>query len=237
MSNTDFLSSSQCDRLDLVLALAREIYACMSASKEGRLLSMPCEYVPLPPDMEDGAEEAGGGNGMQEEEEEEEELFDDDDAVAVPLYDSICLVVLTRMLQRKKLRPHVVRVLTSLPRIPLSCIHMLELLLLTGTKSGSQAASQFGLKKRGPADHGMRIVVLEIMSQLLLHDSCMQDPHLFRACLFPMLWVATSDDFQFRNAAVNALVGYVLSIVLFDAVDCFLYVFAVLLNGVIDMSN
>lgn len=206
VSNTDLLSSQQCDRLDLVLALVREIYACLSASKEGRMLSIPCEYVPLAPDMEEGAEDVMTDESMHQ---EEAEIFDDDDDNAeVQLYDSICLVVLTRMLQRKKLRPHVVRVLTALPKIPLACVHMLELLLLTGTKSASQALTQFGVKKRGPgADHGMRVVALEIMSSLLLHDSCMQDSSLFRACLFPLLWVATSEDFQFRNAAVNALVG------------------------------
>lgn len=207
-SNADFFSSLNCDRLDLILALAREIYACMSASREGRLLSIPCEYVSL----NEGDEQEGGMDEFEEvaatSPADNDELEDDEEMTDIPLYDTICLVVLTRMLQRKKLRPLIPRVLLSLPSVPLVCIHLLELLLLTGTKSGS-AGTQFGMKKRGSAsDRGMRMAALDIMGNILLNEKCMADPNIFRACLFPILWLATSDDFSLRTAAVNSLVGY-----------------------------
>ena len=214
-SNTDFLSSLQCDRLDLILALAREIYASVSASREGRLLTVQCAYVPMMPSPDEESEEEGamGARGMDEEGDAPSgggAYYDDEDdeGRSVPLYDGICLVVLTRMLQRKKLRPHAVRMLKSLPAIPLVCIHLLELLLLTGTRTGGPATTQYGIKKRGAnAERGMRMVVLDIMGSLLLHEGSMNDPHLFRACLFPMLWLTITEDFSLRTAAVNSLVG------------------------------
>ena len=226
-SNIDFLSSLVCDRLDLILALVREIYACISATREGRLLALPCEYVPLPPSSEeaddcDDEQKGGGGsdNGVRGSTAVSttgigsEEYFDDDDEGRhVPLYDGVCLVVLTRMLHRKKLRPHAIRVLQSLPTVPLVCVHLLELLVLTGTKTGGAVTTQYGIKKRGAAaERGMRMIALDILSSLLLHESSMHDPHLFRACLFPILWLAVNEDFTLRTAAVNALVRYVCEI-------------------------
>lgn len=99
------------------------------------------------------------------------------------------------------------RMLLSLPKIPLVCIRLLELLLFTGTKQAPTNNLQTGRRKNHlPNDRGTRIAALEIMGGFLLHEPSMNDPELFTSCLFPLLWLSTSEDFSTRSAVINILV-------------------------------
>jgi hypothetical protein len=199
------------DRLDLILALIREIFSCHQAVKEGRILGIPSTYVPLRYDeiendhmnIVDSSEES---SKMLET--EGNHLDDDVDSPQFPLYDSICLVLMTRFIQRRVLRPSSMRILLSLPRIPLVCIRLLELLLVTGTKPVTNPQT----RRKGSnasTDRGTRVAAMEIMGTLLLHEPSMNDPDIFISTLYPLLWLATSDDFSTRSAVVNILVGVV----------------------------
>lgn len=208
------------DRLDLILALIREIFACAHALEEGKILGIPSSFVPLRYEeekkqpQEDEIENVDmnvvqpnevkynpNGSGTTED--------DDLDSPACPLYDSICLVMLTRLIQRRILRPSSMRILLSLPTIPLVCLRMLGLLLVTGTKQIATSGAAAG-RRKGPVgnDRGTRIAALDIMGGLLMHEPCMTDPNSFISVLFPILWLTTSEDFSTRSAAVNVLVRF-----------------------------
>jgi hypothetical protein len=203
------------DRLDLILALIREVYACSQAFEEGKILGIPSSYVPLR--YEEELQDGGKSKGVEREGDENVDMnvvqpndlsLDDEDmdSPSCPLYDSICLVMLTRLIQRRILRPSSMRILLSLPTIPLVCLRLLGLLLVTGTKQ--IATSGAAGRRKGPVgnDRGTRIAALDIMGSLLLHEPCMTDPDSFISILFPILWLTTSEDFSTRSAAVNVLV-------------------------------
>lgn len=129
---------------------------------------------------------------------------------AVDLYESICLVVLSRSLQRRILRPCAGRILHLLPRIPVSCIRLLELLLLTGTKPAASTPATTGRRNGqqiAAVDRGTRMTALDILGSLLFSSSCMNDPEVFLHVLCPLLWLSVDEDITTRTSAVNCLVG------------------------------
>jgi hypothetical protein len=214
------------DRLDLILALIREVFACSHALEEGKILGIPSSFVPLRYEEEQEGKQRQGEEGIEnvdmnvvQPNEMKHNLAlvdgggieddDDLDSPACPLYDSICLVMLTRLIQRRILRPSSMRILLSLPTIPLVCLRLLGLLLVTGTKQIATSSAAAG-RRKGPVgnDRGTRIAALDIMGALLLHEPCMIDPDSFISVLFPILWLTTSEDFSTRSAAVNVLVRY-----------------------------
>jgi hypothetical protein len=200
------------DRLDLILALIREVFACSRALEEGKILGIPSAFVPLRNEEIENTEMNIQDQSPRDVIPKVELGVHDDleeDSPHCPMYDSICLVMLTRAIQRRVLRPSSMRILLSLPTIPLVCLKLLGLLLVSGTKQITLNNPPGG-RRKGPSsgDRGTRIAALEIMGGLLLHEPCMTDPESFIAVLYPLLWLTTSEDFSTRSAAVNVLVRY-----------------------------
>ena len=190
----------QFDHIDLLILLLREVYIRRVANNEGALIGIPGKVVSLDTCVQDH-----GGTGTEMEEEDEADS-------ALGLYESLCLVVLSRTLQRRILRPCAGRILHHLPRVPVPCVRLLELLLLTGTKpvsSGAVASAGRGTAGGGggAVDRGTRIAALEILGSLLFSPQCMNDPAVCFHVLCPLLWLSIHDDFSTRTSAVNCLVG------------------------------
>jgi hypothetical protein len=194
----------QFDHIDLLILLIREIYIRKVANSEGALVGIPSKVISLDINhAEEGSKEEGDEGGADEAATSTDTGMD--------LYESLCLVVLSRTLQRRILRPCAGRILHQLPRIPVECVRLLELLLLTGTKpvlaSGSAPPTRRGGLHGGAVDRGTRLAALEILGSLLFNQSCMNDSTTFFHVLCPLLWLCVDEDFSTRTGAVNCLVG------------------------------
>lgn len=172
------------------MMLLKELYIRKVANNEGAVVGMSGKVIPLT-----------GSDAAAIEEEED---------LGLDLYESLCLVTLSRTLQRRILRPCASRILHQLPRVPVQCVRLLELLLLTGTKPvvSSVAGASGGRGAQGSVvDRGTRIAALEILGSLLFSSTCMNDPAVFFHVLCPLLWLSVHEDFSTRTSAVNCLVG------------------------------
>ena len=181
--------------MDLVVLLLKELYIRKVATGEGALLGVPSELVQL--------ELKANENKMLT----ELTVAEHESRKDLEIYDALCLVVVSRTMQRLMLRPCTARILHSLPRIPVECIRLLELLLLTGTKASTNPGMASPNRHGGAVDRGTRVAALDLMGSLLFSSSTMNDPELFYHTLCPILWLSVHDDFTTRTSAVNCLVG------------------------------
>lgn len=126
---------------------------------------------------------------------------------SLTLYESVCLVVMSRIIQIRELRVHVSRFLSRVPKIPLVCMQLLGLLILAGTKP-STPKFYLGSKKLRSSTHdrGTKFVALDLMGNVIHKHECMREPELFYAGLYPVLSETIAADFSMRNLSVNILI-------------------------------
>jgi hypothetical protein len=124
------------------------------------------------------------------------------------LFESLCLVVLSRIVQNREMRPLIKHFLFGLTDLPIVCMYLLELLLLTGTRPVVQKFSGPQKQRSGSStmkDKGTKFVALDTFGMLLNNERFTDTPHTFRACILPVLWECVLNDFSMRNAAVNII--------------------------------
>lgn len=132
------------------------------------------------------------------------------------LYDSLCLVVLSRIFQRAHLRNLFSNaLLTALPNIPLVLLSTLRMLMYGGTNGDPQsAADQSTTRKRRKADGhqpdvGTRVAAVEALVRCCLVEPINIENPVTVGSLFPLLWATISADFKLRNSVISFIVRYV----------------------------
>jgi len=114
---------------------------------------------------------------------------------AADAYDGIVLLTLGRMLQSVNLREVAKPFFAVMPRVPLSCISTLNLLLHTGTKP----AAGIGVSSRGRgANRGTRQEAIALLGSLVFAV----DEEAGQESLNRLLWCTVSDDFEVRSKAI-----------------------------------
>ena len=134
------------------------------------------------------------------------ELLDQDEAGqpgAKGIYNDLVLITLGRMLQSVHLRDLAKTFFAAMPRVPLSCVSLLRLLLFTGTKP-VPASSNVGRSTR--VNRGTRQEALSLLGALVFAV----DEEVGAACLNELLWCAVSEDFEVRAKAVALIVNDVM---------------------------
>lgn len=126
------------------------------------------------------------------------------------VYDALCVVVMSRMIQITRLRSSLAAFMLSLPAVPAACVGILKLLISTGTK-GASAAAPAGTRDRNSAaataaeatrNRGTRTEALHLMGQLVFS----QDESAGRAALNHLLQACVAEDFELRSKVINLIV-------------------------------
>lgn len=126
--------------------------------------------------------------------------------IATRCYDAFCLCLLSRLVQTVHLRPLAKEFLLSLPRVPVSSLHLLFLLLATGSKPDIQSVAIKSNTATANKYRGTRQEALQLLSALVFHT---RDTEAAASTLNHLLWNCVSEDFEVRAKAVNILIAYV----------------------------
>ena len=126
---------------------------------------------------------------------------------AKSLYDSLALVILSRLLQNLHLREIARPLYSAMPRVPIECINLLKLLMHAGTKpKDAVITSSSNRQTKEQRQRGTRQEAMSLLGGLV---ACV-DENAGRASLNHLLWCAVSDDFEIRGRAVALLVNEVM---------------------------
>lgn len=127
------------------------------------------------------------------------------------VYDALCVVTMSRMVQISRLRSSLAAFMLSLPVVPSACVGILKLLITTGTKGASSSAPS-GSRDRGSAaavaaaeaarNRGTRAEALHLMGQMVFS----QDEAAGRAALNHLLRACVVEDFELRTKVINLIV-------------------------------
>lgn len=118
------------------------------------------------------------------------------------LYDTVCICLLSRIMQNVYLRPAAKVIFTSIPRVPPSCLKLMSLLMHTGTVKGTAPT---GRKSAASMDRGTRTEARELLGQIALGI----DETAAASALNSLLWCCVSEDFETRDKSVKALLSKV----------------------------
>lgn len=116
------------------------------------------------------------------------------------VYDNLCLVILSRAMQNSKLRPYCTSTLLKFPSVPLSCLKLLKLLMVTGSKTTNPDESA--------KSKSVRIESLNTLIGLINQASSDLSFSSFNITL----WSSLSEDFEVRSRVIASLTRYVNSI-------------------------
>jgi hypothetical protein len=108
------------------------------------------------------------------------------------VYDAVCMALLSRLLQRSKLRTYIEEFFQRIPRVPACCLALLNLLMHAGTSDGTRAMGG------GKGTKGMAISTLSTL-MLTANESAA------RAAVRHLLHAAACADFEVRSKAVAFL--------------------------------
>ena len=120
-------------------------------------------------------------------------------------YESVCTVVLARLLQNLNLRDLAKTLLTGLVWIPRQCLDLLKLLMHTGTKAAATATFKVPGRKE-VRNRGTRMEALTLLTYLVFAA----DQDAGTLALNHLLWCSVADDFETRSKAVTLLLNDVL---------------------------
>eukprot|EP01041_Mallomonas_annulata_P002034 gene2034-3952_t len=142
------------------------------------------------------------------------------------LYDSLCLALLTRFLQRRDLRPFAQTFLELLPVIPSSSVSLVGLVAMYGSKSAPNVPS-FQRRNQGTIeerDKGTSTLAMSLLSKIIYTSATHSEEemiggegetallsHTCKDALQCLLWASVSADFGMRSKAVGLLVEDVMS--------------------------
>ena len=121
------------------------------------------------------------------------------------LYESVCTVVLARLLQNLNLRDLAKGLLTGLLWIPRQCLDLLKLLMHTGTKAAAATMLRVPGRKE-VRNRGTRMEALTLLTYLVFAA----DQDAGTMALNHLLWCSVADDFETRSKAVTLLLNDVL---------------------------
>lgn len=121
------------------------------------------------------------------------------------VYDALCVAAMSRMVQVNRLRSSLAAFMLGLPVIPTSCVSILKLLVVTGTKNvppppvgpRGNAAALDANKSRGT-----RMEALSLLGQLVFS----QDETAGKAALSYLLQCCISEDFELRTKVTQLVV-------------------------------
>ncbi len=140
-----------------------------------------------------------------------EGVFLEEDSILKELqavYDALCVVAMSRMIQITRLRSALAMFMLSLPAVPSTCVGILKLLITTGTK-GASAAAPAGSRDRSSAaaaeaarNRGTRTEALQLLGQMVFS----QDESAGRAALNHLLQTCVVEDFELRTKVINLIV-------------------------------
>lgn len=138
------------------------------------------------------------------------------------LYEDFCLATFSRLFQRNQHRQKgAVEFLFNLPVIPDAILHVLKMLMYSGTSPDAAAEKAAIRKKRRRGsdagfqepDLGTRMASMELLSQVCLIEPVDDSNHTTNIAMSQLLWAATSSDFKTRTSAINIVVRYGFSFV------------------------
>eukprot|EP01038_Epipyxis_sp_PR26KG_P007092 gene7092-9677_t len=124
-------------------------------------------------------------------------------AILTGLYDTSCLVCISRMLQIVSLKSHLQSFLMKLPRIPNNCLELLKLLVINGTKS-TAIVPQANKRDHSQAfkNRGTKLESLLLLGQLALFE---KDDNSNKTAVHHLLWNSISEDFEIRSKVVQII--------------------------------
>ena len=109
------------------------------------------------------------------------------------MYENVCLVVLSRSMQNSRLRPHCTAMLLKFPSVPTSCLKLLKLLMVTGSKTTQPDESA--------KSKSVRIESLGTLIGLINQASA----SLSFSSLNIVLWSTLSEEFEVRSRVIASL--------------------------------
>lgn len=127
------------------------------------------------------------------------------------VYDALCVAAMSRMVQIGRLRSSLGAFMLGLPSIPSSCVSILKLLVVTGTKNaptapaggrgggGGTGSSAVDAAAKG---RGTRTEALALLGHMVFS----QDEAAGQAALSYLLQCCISEDFELRTKAIQLVV-------------------------------
>ena len=114
------------------------------------------------------------------------------------MYENCCLVVLCRSMQNSRLRPFCIAMLLKFPSVPMSCLKLLKLLMVTGSKTTQP-------------DESAKSKSIRTESLNTLIGLINQAPDgLSFSSLNIVLWSTLSEEFEVRSRVIASLTRLVL---------------------------
>lgn len=141
-----------------------------------------------------------------EEEEDPVNSYSNAPSSCIKLYDSICLAVLSRLLQNVNLREVCRPFFQPLPRFPKGCLNLLKMLMYLGTKAGAAVATGRG-QMREAKNRGTKLESMTLLTQIVFST----DENAGYVALNYLLWCTVADDFDIRTKAVALIVDEVVA--------------------------
>ena len=203
-------------RVDLLTGIAHELYNRIgqNAKSEERLIEFTYDISDSDNDMDVVAEDPPKSrdnrlssctpipvaSGIQE--------------GAFILYDNFCLACFSRLFQRVSHRKKgASSFLFGLPHIPACILHVLKMLMYSGTLPEALPDSSVKRKrKRGAdapvSDMGTRTAAMDMLSRVCLLEPMERNNESTVLALSQLLWVTTSTDFKSRTTAINTISRY-----------------------------
>jgi len=112
------------------------------------------------------------------------------------MYENVCLIVLCRSIQNSRLRPHCTAMLLKFPTVPTSCLKLLKLLMITGSKTTQP-------------DESAKSKSIRIESLSTLIGLINQAPSsLSFSSLNIVLWSTLSEEFEVRSRVIASLTRF-----------------------------
>jgi uncharacterized protein YegL len=122
------------------------------------------------------------------------------------------------MFQSFHFRSRAFTFLSGLPFVPVHVLHLLRVLLVTGTSPDASAGDSMLSRRKGKkkgsmsgavasSDFGTRLASLDLLAQLCRGVEPVDAAnHVTVNSLFPLLWASISEDFRTRTHVINTLV-------------------------------
>jgi len=151
-----------------------------------------------------------------------------------PLYENVCMVLISRLIQRKTLRVLANSIIPLLPEVPVRVLSLLKLVADLGSRA-TVGKAQAGVKVVEEKDKGTRLVSISYM-QLVVTG---RDYNAADDALNQLLWCSVSEDFEVRSKVVVMITQEILPVVgeLVDKVLHFALQAALAVSGLVEIRN
>lgn len=203
-------------RIELLIKIANEIYSISQRNATKRDYLVEFTYGSVSSDDIETKSEGNliaEANTSLEVDNADTEIEDVISDVDLTLYENFCLASFSRLFQRLQHRQKGSSdFLFNLPFIPDSILHVLKMLMYSGTlpDAALETTAHRRKRKRGSdvqqQDLGTRVSSMEVLSQICLIEPVDMSNHTTVVALSQLLWATTSADFKTRTSAINTVV-------------------------------